>query len=106
MKATYINPGETIDYLNNTEITIEAGTVLDLTSRIGVAGTTIQPKKIGSVHVIGIFRIVKDNSTVNIGDILYFNGTQLTTTQDGTPAGWAVETATTEQKEVCIKLLS
>lgn len=105
MKATYINRGETIDYINDTETIIEAGTILDLKTRIGIAGTTIFPKEMGCVHIVGVFCIAKDNSSVDIGDVLYFDGTQLTAAETGTPAGWAVEAVKAEKKEVYIKLL-
>ena len=43
MKAKYWHRGEALDYVNATENKIEAGDVLTMGSRIGVAGTDIEP---------------------------------------------------------------
>ena len=42
-KAAYWQRGESLDYINNTDITIEANTIVTLVGRIGIAGTDIKP---------------------------------------------------------------
>ena len=41
MKATYIQPGGNLDYRNNGNAAIEAGDVVVLGNRAGIAGTPI-----------------------------------------------------------------
>lgn len=43
MKASYWQRGEALDYVNASETKIEAGTVLTIGKRIGIAGTDINP---------------------------------------------------------------
>ena len=44
-KAAYWQRGEAIDYVNKTEETIEAGTVMTLGKHIGIAAEDILPGK-------------------------------------------------------------
>ena len=60
MKASYWQRGETLDYVNSTSDVIEAGTVLDLTSRIGIIEDNINPGEQGCVNVTGVFQMEKD----------------------------------------------
>ena len=72
--ATYVQRGEALDYTNSTEAVIPAGSVISLTTRIGVAGTNIAPGAVGSVHVVGVFSMDKtDSEEVAMGDALYFD---------------------------------
>ena len=57
--ATYVQRGEALDYTNSTEAVIPAGSVISLTTRIGVAGTNIDPGAVGSIHVVGVFSMDK-----------------------------------------------
>ena len=71
--ATYVQRGEALDYTNSTEAVIPAGSVVSLTTRIGVAGTNIDPGAVGSIHVVGVFSMDKtDSEEVAMGDALYF----------------------------------
>ena len=47
-KATYWQRGETIDFKNETGAKIEANTIITLGSRVGIAGTDINPGEVGS----------------------------------------------------------
>lgn len=58
--ATYWQKGESLDYLNKTGAAIPAGTVLKLGAHIGVAGTDIPPEGLGSIHMVGVFKIEKN----------------------------------------------
>ena len=40
-KASYWQRGETLDYKNTGATTIEANTVIELTGRVGIAGTAV-----------------------------------------------------------------
>lgn len=54
-KASYWQRGETLDYKNTGSSTIEANTVVELTGRVGIAGTDIAPGAEGDLHVCGCF---------------------------------------------------
>jgi len=53
--ATYFQRGETLDYDNTGETTIEAGTIIPLSTRVGVAGCDIAAGETGTVHVEGCY---------------------------------------------------
>ena len=101
MKAEYLQRGEALDYKNGTEAAIPAGSVIELGSRIGVAGTDIPIGGLGSVHVLGVFSMPKKAEEIKMGDALYFDskseGGQLTKTgsEGTTPAGYAAADAAT-----------
>ena len=61
-KAAYHQRGETLDYTNTGASAIEAGTILIIGKRIGVAATMIQPKALGSVDVVGVFNMPKTST--------------------------------------------
>lgn len=72
MKAAYHQKGETLDYVNTTEKKIEAGEVLTIGNRIGVAGTDIEVGKLGSVHVSGVYEFdKKETDVLTIGTVVY-----------------------------------
>jgi len=107
-KATYLQRGESLDYLNSTSEAIAAGTVIPLVSRIGVAGTTIEPGELGSVHVIGVFEIPKNDTTeILMGTPVYYDETGITATEtaDTIPAGYAAATAAAADAAIPVKLL-
>lgn len=79
--AEYIQRGEALDYRNETDTLIPAGTVLVIGSRVGVAGGDILPGEIGSVHMTGVYKIVKSGtSAIAMGAPLYFDGSGMTDT--------------------------
>lgn len=113
-KATYVQRGETLDYKNETSKKIEAGTVVPLVSRVGIAGCDIVAGDTGTVHVVGVFKIPKTkNADIAMGTPVYFDGTGITSdTDDGAesgatvyvPAGYAVSDAAAGDAYVIIKL--
>lgn len=107
MKAAYWQRGEALDYKNNTAEVMEANTVIDLKTRICVAGTDIEPGNVGSVHVMGVFEIPKaEGEEIKMGTNVYFNGSAITKTADNnTPAGYAAQDAAGSAATVLVKLL-
>lgn len=113
-KATYVQQGETLDYKNGTSKKIEAGTVIPLVSRIGIAGCDIAAGDTGTVHVMGVFKIPKTKDTdIAMGTLVYFDGTGITSDADDgaesdatvyVPAGYAVSDAAAGDACVIIKL--
>ena len=74
-KAAYWQRGESLDYLNETTAVIEANTVIALSGRIGVAGTSINPGEKGSLHVTGVYEIAKTGTdAIAMGETVYFDG--------------------------------
>lgn len=66
-KATYWQRGETIDYLNETEKTIEAGELVSFGEAVGVAGEDILPNTVGGLHIEGVYKIPKGEGEIENG---------------------------------------
>ena len=94
--ATYIQRGEALDYTNSGTATIAAGTVISIGARVGVAGCDIEPGAVGSLHVMGVFKVAKTGAAaIDMGADVYFDGTGITgTSGTGTvKAGYAAAAA-------------
>ena len=97
-----------MDYLNETGAAIPAGTVLKLGTHIGVAGTDIPPEGVGSVHMVGVFKIEKKSGTVlAVGDPVKFDDEEGIDKDTGGTAtvGYAVEAAEADELTAFVKLL-
>lgn len=105
-KAAYWQRGESLDYLNETTAVIEANTVIALSGRIGVAGTSINPGEKGSLHVTGVYEIAKTGTdAIAMGETVYFDGTGITKTSSGnTLAGYAAKAAAASDTVILVKL--
>lgn len=114
-KATYWQRGETLDYTNPTETTIDANSVVKLVGRIGIAGTDIAPKETGSLHVEGIYSFDKTSTNkIEMGTPVYFDDTGITEAadngqEDGSkvsyiPAGYAAEVSAADAKKIIVKI--
>ena len=105
MKASYWQRGESLDYKNTTDTVVEANSVIDFTTRIGIAGTDIKPGEIGSVHMTGVYYFPKTaTGDVAMGAAVNFDGTGITT-EAGTPAGYAAAPALADDTTILVKLL-
>ena len=107
-KATYVQPGNNLDYINNGSAAIEAGDVIALgTTRVGVAGCDIAVGEVGSVIVKGVFEFPKTGTAaIALGAAVYFDGTGITNADSGnTPAGYAVAAAEASSETILVKLL-
>lgn len=109
MSAKYWQRGEAIDYTATDALA--NGDVVDLATRIGVAGDDIPAGETGTVHIVGVFEIPKATGAVTVGQALYWDKTaENITTAEGTtpkntPAGWAVAAAGSSDATVLVKLL-
>ena len=107
MKATYYQRGETLDYTAAKKL--EAGDVVSLGSRIGVAAEPVSAGQVGHVHVVGVFAMTKANTEeIKQGAAVYYDAAAeaITATADGnTPAGYAAADAATTATSVLVKLL-
>lgn len=90
----YVQKGDVIDFVN-AGAAIAYNGVVNLTTRIGVAGEAIAAGATGSVSVIGVYELPAiNNAAFAVGDALYWDpvALNLTNVQAGNvPAGWATE---------------
>jgi len=108
MQATFWQKGNALDYQNNGDAVIAAGSVVSLNTRIGVASAPIAPDQVGVVHVEGVFILPKQDGVIALGAPVfwYAAGRQITTTAGSNiPAGYAVKAATAGDEVVYVKLL-
>jgi len=106
-KATYWQRGEAIDYKNpSTTEAIEANTIIQLGSIIGVAGGAIGAGEVGAVHVSGIYSIPKTGTAaITVGQKVYYDGNGITDAEDGaTAAGFAAEDAAADATSILVKI--
>ena len=105
MAAIFYQTGDVIDYTAAEALSF--GDVVDLSTRIGVAGADIAKDAAGPVQVTGVYRIPKASGAVTVGQALYWDNSakNITTTADSnTPAGWAVAPAASEDSDVLVKI--
>lgn len=106
MKAVYWQRGESLDYVNSGDSVIEANTIIDLGTRIAVAGTSINPGEKGSINVTGVYRMnKKDEAEISFGTAVYFEENGITATSGNTPAGYAAEQSAAGAETILVKLL-
>lgn len=107
MKATYWQKGETLDYTPTDAV--KNGAVVDLDTRVGVAGSDIAAGDQGWVHVVGVFEMDKaTNEAITMGAAVYYDATNdvITTAAEGnTTAGYAAAPAAATDTTVLVKLL-
>lgn len=111
-KATYWQKGQSIDYTNpSADTVIFAGDVIELGSRIGVAGTEIPGGGTGSVVTEGVFILPHSTggAEITLGTEVHWdkaNGVVTATSGENTvPAGWCVESCSASAATVKVKLL-
>lgn len=108
-EARYIQPGEVITWVNDTESDVEVGDVVNLGSRIGVALVDIPNEGSGAVKVTGVFELPAiKTAAFSVGDQVYWdstNGNLTNSSTDNTPAGWVVEAKAAAGATAKIKLL-
>ena len=70
MEAIYCQKGDIIDYTAAGALAF--GDVVDLTTRIGVAGVDIPEGGTGPVHLTGVYQIPKATGEITVGQALYW----------------------------------
>lgn len=97
-KGCFIQKGETIDFKNSGASEIAYNDVVNLTTRIGIAGETIAVGATGSLNVEGVYELPADGAAAfAVGDALYWdpaNNILTKTSAEMVPAGWCVEPKT------------
>jgi len=91
----YIQKGDVIDYTNPGPQPLAYNDVVNLTTRIGIAGENISVGATGSVHVVGVYELPAiNNAAFAVGEQLYWDpvaGVLTNVAQNNVPAGWATE---------------
>lgn len=105
-KATYWQRGDSIDFENATEATIEANEVVVFGEHVGIAGTDIAPGTVGSLYVTSVFEIPKDDAAIGAGASVYIvdGAASATKGSTGVLAGYAVQAAAADDATVKVKL--
>lgn len=106
-KATYWQRGETLDFTNATNATIEANTIMAVGDIVGVAGTDIEPGETGSLHIAGVFKMPKATASdvIAMGKKVYFSAAGITATASGnTYAGIAAAATAATDANILVRL--
>jgi|InofroStandDraft_1065614.scaffolds.fasta_scaffold08510_2 predicted RecA/RadA family phage recombinase len=107
MKAIYYQQGSALDFCP--EENVQNGSVVDLTTRIGIAVGDIPAGTPGSIHVEGVYRLAKaKGEALAMGAAVCYDkaADAITAAESGnTPAGYAAAPAKAEETSVLVKLL-
>ncbi len=107
MKAIYWQKGKVMDIKNNGVDKIEAGDIVIIKNRIGVAGCDVAINEAGTLHVVGVYEIPKaETEAVEYGDALYYDSENevVTKTVSGVKAGYAFQSRATGDKTILVKI--
>ena len=107
MKATYIQEGNNINYINLTETEIEAGSVIVFGVSVGIAASNIAPNEMGALAMKGIYEMPKDDTDIKAGSAVYYNKTAdkvTSTAANNTKIGIAAADAGTSAVTVNVKI--
>ena len=105
MLARFVQRGESIDYRPDTPVA--AGDVIVQDNLIGIARLDIAAGTLGSLAVVGVFDVVKDNSAVIAGNAVYWNADakKATTAKTGNQClGKAIQDADASSETVRVLL--
>lgn len=108
MNTKYSQKGETLDYTNGSGLTLAAGSVVSLATRIGIAGMDIAVGATGTLHMVGVFEVAKDDTDITLGAAVYYDVSEdkfTATATDNIPAGYAIAAAGTSDTVCLVKLL-
>lgn len=72
-KGFYVQEGKTIDYVNSGEADIGYCDVVPLTSRIGVAESTIPKGGKGSLSISGVYELPADTAAMTVGQQVHWD---------------------------------
>ena len=104
--AVYLQSGDALDFRNNTESVIPAGTVVLIGKHMGVAGCDIPAGGLGSIHVTGVFEIPKKASVeLKAGDNVVFTEEEGIDKATADVMGYAVASAAASEATVKVKLV-
>ncbi|MGL6193675.1 MAG: DUF2190 family protein [Thermoguttaceae bacterium] len=73
MQARFKHDGKAIDFFPTSDIT--AGTVVINGSLVGIAKLDMSAGRLGALHVVGVFDVVKANVAIPLGSKVYWDDT-------------------------------
>jgi predicted RecA/RadA family phage recombinase len=100
MKARYIQRGESIDFIPQTDT--EAGAVVFLGKLAGITKLDIPAGELGAVATVGVFNVVKASGAIAQGAAIYWDADagKATTTPNAKYLGVAIEAAASDAEAV------
>ena len=100
MKARYIQRGESIDYIPQTDT--EAGAVVFLGKLAGITKLDIPAGELGAVATVGVFNVIKASGAIAQGAAIYWDADagKATTTPNAKYLGVAIEAAASDAEAV------
>ena len=100
MKARYIQRGESIDYIPQTDT--EAGAVVFLGKLAGITKLDIPAGELGAVATVGVFNVIKASGAIAQGAAIYWDADagKATTTPNAKYLGVAIEAAASDAETV------
>lgn len=108
MKASYVQRGNKIDYINDTGADIERGEVVALGGRIAVAADDIASGEQGVLELTGVWTMAKaSGEEIAVGAAVYYDSGDdcITTTADSnTLAGFAVEKKDSADTSIAVRI--
>ena len=106
MKARYIQRGESIDYIPETDVA--AGDIIVLGDLVGVAKLDIKAGELGALALVGVYEVAKDETAIAAGKQLAVNPDTGKACEPGTSGsvvfGCAVKAAEASDPTVLIRL--
>jgi len=107
MATNYLQQGDVLDYLNDSEESIASGEVVLVGKRLSVALTDIAPGVVGAIQMVGVFNLPKAAEVISIGTPLYWKASQQQLTKTATGnilVGFAYANTTAADKTTAIKI--
>ena len=105
MYARFKHDGRAIDFFPATDV--PAGSVIVQGSLVGITKLDIPAGRPGSLHVTGVFEVVKSNVAIPLGSKVYWNDTAKQAVPDATgntQLGIAVLDATANDAIVLVRI--
>ena len=105
-KGAYVNTGYTINYKNETNTKIEAGSVVKIGDLVGIAACDIDVKALGAVSISGVYDITKKSGeAIEAGKLVYYSVDGVTATAgSNSRVGYTVAEALAGDSTVRVRL--
>lgn len=102
----YVQPGNTIDFVNSGEAAIKSGDVVAVGNHVGIAGSDIAIGEVGALAMEGVFEFEKDDAEISFGANVYLVDGKVTATEDEDSSciGFAIAAASANDTTVRVKL--
>ncbi len=73
MIGSYVQAGGNLNYTNASGSSIAAGTLVIEGKIVGIAAMPIETSETGTITTRGVFEFEKDNTTIAVGDTVYYD---------------------------------